>query len=162
MAARASESMEGKEDVLMDYVKEAENYLRHYASLKKSVEHAQYMIERLTYKSRPREVGAAQNDVTGVAAQCPGNTLQEMYELQRWQSVREESLHEIGHIERLLEGMDEKERRVLQMWYVEKMNAADVAADFGYDERRSVYNLKGKALKNFSVILFGVSALKAI
>lgn len=146
----------------MDYVKEAENYLRHYASLKKSVEHAQYMIERLTYKSRPREVGAAQNDVTGVAAQCPGNTLQEMYELQRWQSVREESLHEIGHIERLLEGMDEKERRILEMWYVQKMDKLDIAQEMGYETRKSVYEIRDRGLKSFSVFLFGLQALKTI
>lgn len=146
----------------MDYVKEAENYLRHYASLKKSVEHAQYMIERLMYKSRPREVGAVQNDVTGVAAQCSGNTLQEMYELQRWQSVREESLHEIGHIERLLEGMDEKEHSLLNLWFVQKLSVVDIMVEMDYETRQAVYNLKTKAVKNFSVILFGIQALRAI
>lgn len=146
----------------MDYVKEAENYLRHYASLKKSVEHAQYMIERLTYKSRPRKVGAVQNDVTGVAAQCPGNTLQEMYELQKWKAVCEDSAGEIAHIEELLEGLDERERRILRLWYVKRMDKYDIAAELGYENRESVYPLKTKALKNFSVILFGIHALRAI
>lgn len=146
----------------MDYVKEAENYLRHYASLKKSVEHAAYMIERLTYKSRPKEVGAVQNDVTGVAAQCPGNTLQEMYELQKWQEVRDESLREIEHIEGLLDGIDEKEHNLLNLWYVQKLPVVDIMAEMDYETRQAVYNLKARAVKNFSVILFGFSALKAI
>ena len=35
----------------MDYIKEAENYLKHYASLRKSVSHARYMIDKLMMKS---------------------------------------------------------------------------------------------------------------
>ncbi len=146
----------------MDYVKEAENYLRHYASLKKSVEHAEYMIHRLTYRSQPKEISAAQNDMTGIAAQYPGNTLQEMYELQKWQEVRNESLQEIKHITDLLDGMDEKERKVLEMWYVQKMDKLDIAEEMGYGTRKSAYEMRDRGLKNFSVALFGIQALKAI
>lgn len=146
----------------MDYIKEAENYLRHYASLKKSVSHAMYMIDKLAYKTCPGEVSAIVNDITGVSAQNPGNTLQEMYELQKWKDVCEDSAGEIAHIGDLLNGMDEKERKVLELWYIEKTQVVDIMEAFEYDERRSVYNLKSKALKNFAINLFGIHALKAI
>lgn len=146
----------------MDYVREAECYLQHYADLKKSVEHAQYMIRRLARKSGPGEIRTMRLDASGIAARRSNDTLQEMYELQKWQEVQAESRAEIAHIESLLEEMEAKERSVLQLWYVDKMNVADIAAELEYDERKSVYNLKSKALKKFSVVLFGILALKAI
>lgn len=145
----------------MDYVKEAEKYLRYYANLKKSVAHAEYMIERLTYKSRPKEVCAVVNDVTGVAAHCPGNTLQEIYELQRWQEVCEKSAREVEHIETLLDGLEQKERRILQMWYLERLDKFKIAIEMDCSER-NVFYLKSKAVRNFAVNLFGILALKAL
>jgi len=151
----------GKGVSLMDYVKEAENYLRHYASLKKSVEHAEYMIHRLTYRSQPKEISAAKNDMTGVAVQYSGNTLQEMYELQKWQEVCEKSAGEIEHIESLLNGLEPKEQRILQMWYLEKLDKFKIAIELGCSER-NVFYLKGKAVRNFAINLFGILALKAL
>lgn len=146
----------------MDYVKEAENYLRHYASLKKSVSHAKFMIDQLAFRACPGEVSAITNDITGVSAQHPVNTLQEMYELQKWKAVCEDSAGEIAHIEELLNGMDEKEHQLLDLWYIQRAPVIDIMTEMDYETRQAVYNLKSRAVKNFSVILFGIHALKAI
>ena len=146
----------------MDYIKEAENYLKHYASLRKSVSHARYMIDKLMMKSCPGEVSAVNNDITGVSAQHPVNTLQEMYELQQWQKIVTDNEHEIKHISDTLESLEDKEKLILEMWYVNKMQAIDIMNEFEYDERRSVYNLKSKALKNFAINLFGIKVFNAI
>ncbi len=146
----------------MDYIKEAENYLKHYASLRKSVSHARYMIDKLMMKSCPGEVSAVNNDITGVSAQHPVNTLQEMYELQQWQKIVTDNEHEIKHISDTLESLEDKEKLILEMWYVNKMQAIDIMNEFEYDERRSVYNLKSKALKSFAINLFGIKVFNAI
>lgn len=146
----------------MDYIKEAENYLRHYKELKSSIKHAEHEIAKLKWKSRPGEVSAVSNDITGVTADHPGNTLNEMYQLQKWQDVRDESNREIQHVENLLAGMEEKERKVLEMWYVQRMDKYDIAAEFGYNSKQPVYNTRNIAIKKFAVILFGINALKAI
>lgn len=146
----------------MDYIKEAENYLRHYKELKSSIKHAEHEIAKLKWKSRPGEVSAVSNDITGVTADHPGNTLNEMYQLQKWQDVRDESNREMQHVENLLAGMEEKERKVLEMWYVQRMDKYDIAAELGYNSKQPVYNTRNKAIKKFAVILFGINALKAI
>lgn len=146
----------------MDYIKEAENYLKHYASLRKSVSHARYMVHKLMMKSCPGEVSAVNNDITGVSAQHPVNTLQEMYELQQWQKVITDNEHEITHITDILESLEDKEKIILEMWYIDKIQVIDIAVKFEFEERRSAYNLKNKALKDFAIKLFGINALKAI
>lgn len=146
----------------MDYIKEAENYLKHYASLRKSVSHARYMIDKLMMKSCPNEISAVNNDITGVSAQHPVNTLQEMYEIKKWQDVCNDSETEIKHIEEMLMGMDEKEHRILELYYMDRMKVIDIMVAMDFETRQAVYNLKSTALKKFSVKLFGIHALKAI
>lgn len=150
----------------MDYIKEAENYLRHYKELKSSIKHAEHEIAKLKWKSRPGEVSAVSNDITGVTADHPGNTLNEMYQLQKWQEFRDGSLREIEHIESILDGISqtretERYKDILDMWYVKQMDKVDIGVELDCSDRH-VYRLKERALKKFAVGLFGISALKVM
>lgn len=44
------------------------------------------------------------------------------------------------------------------MWYVDKMDKEAIAEDIGHSQtsRKSVYEIKNKAIKKFAVSLFGV------
>lgn len=128
---------------MMDYIKEAEAYLKYYANLKKSVTHAKYMMGRLANQVYITEKGGYR---------CG--------DLCMWQEICRQNEAEICHIEEMLCGLTEKERQVLELYYIEKMRVADIAAELDYEGRKSVYNLKSKALKNFAVNLFGSGAWK--
>lgn len=71
----------------MNYIREAENYLRYYRQLKKSIEHADKMITRLTWETLPKKVGAAVLEATGVHADHPVNTMNQLYELRKWSQL---------------------------------------------------------------------------
>jgi hypothetical protein len=65
----------------MNYIREAENYLRYYRDLQQSIRHANRMIAKLTWQGAPRDAGAVNMDVTGVRASKPVNTLNQIYQL---------------------------------------------------------------------------------
>lgn len=151
----------------MDCIREAENYLRYYRELTKSVEHADRMIEQLTWQTAPKGVGAVSMDVTGVRASQSHDTLNQIFQLQKWQEMRELTLTEMEKVEDVLNAICQEAgcqqyREVLTMWYVEKMDKDMIADKFGYSSRQSVYDMKNKAIRKFAVALFGVTALKAI
>lgn len=73
----------------MNFIREAENYLRYYRELHQSIEHADQMISRLKWQTAPREAAAVNMDITGVRASKPINTLNQIYQLQKWQEMRE-------------------------------------------------------------------------
>jgi hypothetical protein len=56
----------------------------------------------------------------------------------------------------------ERYKDILLMWYVEKIPKEDIANNIGYSHRQSVYEIKNKAIKKFTVALFGIVALVAI
>jgi hypothetical protein len=148
-------------------IREAENYLRYYREIKKSVEHADRMIGQLMHQTAPRMIGAVAMDITGIRASQPHDTLNQIYQLQKWQEMKESTLIEIGKIDDVLDAISqdsgcERYKDVLVMWYVEKMDKDMIADKFGYSSRQSVYDMKNKAIRKFAVALFGVTALKAI
>lgn len=151
----------------MNCIREAENYLRYYRELKKSVEHADRMIGQLMRQTAPRMIGAVTMDITGIRTSQPHDTLNQIYQLQKWQEMKELTLNEIGKVDSVLDAICqdsgcERYKEVLVMWYVEKMDKDMIAGKFGYSSRQSVYDMKNKAIRKFAVALFGVTALKAI
>lgn len=150
----------------MNCIREAENYLRYYRELRQSIGHADRMITKLKWQSAPREVGAVNMDVTGVRAEKPINTLNQMYQLQKWQEMRELTQVEIDKIDEQLDFLSsepgcEQYRVILTRWYVDKHNREDIADELGHS-LRNIYRIKEQAMQKFSVMLFGIEALKAI
>lgn len=151
----------------MDCIREAENYLLYYRELRKSILHADRMIGQLMHQTAPRVLGAVAMELTGVRAQRPHDTLNQIYQLQKWQEMKELTAIEIGKIDDVLvaicEGSGcERYKDVLVMWYVNKLDKEDIAERLGYSHRQSVYEIKNKAIRKFAVALYGVTALKAI
>jgi hypothetical protein len=151
----------------LNCIREAENYLRYYRELSKSVEHADRVIGKLMNQTAPRIPSAVAMDLTGIRAPQPHDTLNQIYQLQKWQEMKEQTLIEMEKVDEVLnvicqDSGCERYKEVLVMWYVVKMDKDEIADKFSYSSRQSVYDMKNRAIKKFAVALFGVTALKAI
>jgi hypothetical protein len=153
----------------VDCIREAENYLRYYRELTKSIEHADRMIGQLMWQTAPKALGAVTMDVTGVRASRPFDAINQIFQLQKWQEMRELTLIEMAKVEDILNTICldpgcERYKEILVMWYVQKLEKEDIARSLGYSQtsRRTVYEIKDKAIRKFAVALFGVTALQAI
>lgn len=151
----------------MDCIREAENRLWYYRDLLRSVDYAREQIGTLMSIGAPRDTSAVQLDPVGIRASKPHDTLNIMYQLQRWTEIRDKTLAEIEKIDLVLDDISkepgcERFGDILKMWYVEKMNKDDIANDLGYNQRRSVYELRNRAIKKFAIRIFGLEALQAI
>ncbi len=150
----------------MNCIREAENYLRYYRELHKSIEHADYMISKLSWKTAPKEMSAVSIDITGIRAGKPCNTLNQMYQLQIWQEMKDRTLAEIEKVESILNFISQEQgceryRDILYMWYVEKKSMMFIAENVQYTERH-LWRLKKEIIQKFAVALFGVTALQAV
>lgn len=151
----------------MNCIREAENYLRYYRELHQSIEHADYMINKLSKQTAPRELSAVSMDITGIRAGRTFNTLNQMYQLQIWQEMKEKTMVEVEKIDNILDSISheygcEKYKDILFMWYIKKIGKEEIAEIMGYSSRQSVYDLRNRAINKFAVALFGILALKAI
>lgn len=149
----------------MNYIREAENYLRYYRELHQSIEHADYMISKLMYKTAPSDMSAVSMDITGVRAGKPYSTLNQMYQLQMWQEMKERTLEELTKVDNILDAISkdtgcEIYRKLLYMWYVEKKSMSHISDKIQYTERH-LWRLKKEAIQKFAVALFGIIVLKS-
>jgi hypothetical protein len=151
----------------LNYIREAENYLRYYRQLKKSIEHADRMITWLTWGTIPKDMRAAQLEATGIHADHPVNTVNQLYQLQKWQDIKARTMIELSAIDDELDSICEENgceryKDILVMWYVDKLYKEEIADKLGYSCKKSVYSMRDKAIEKFAVALFGISALEAI
>lgn len=118
-------------------------------------------------QTAPKEISAVSIDITGISALRPVNTLNQIYQLQKWQEMKTKTADEIAKVDEVLDSISQEPgcgryKDILFMWYVEKLDKEDIAQKLGYSSRQSVYDLRNRAIKKFSIALFGIVALKAM
>ena len=156
----------------MNYIEEAEKYLRNYRHLRGSVDTMRRERERLIGKAGPRgeENMAIALDAVGGGWGSAGeyddaiNLIWRIRELTENIQKTEERLKEI---DRILEEISEGDGcefygRVLRAWYIDGIAKEDIAAEIGYESRTSIYTIRNRAIRKFAVRVLGIRALEAI
>ncbi|MBU5439481.1 hypothetical protein KQI42_15810 [Tissierella sp. MSJ-40] len=152
----------------MNYIKEAENYLKHYGDMYESIENMDKEISRLIRESGPQDITAIQYDITGIPGGCKQDeAINVLFKIQILTENRHNTKKELEKIDKILDEISEEEGcefygQVLRKWYIERVPKEDIAESIGYSSRQSIYTLKGKAIRKFSIRLFGLEALKMI
>jgi hypothetical protein len=156
----------------LNYIEEAEKYLRNYRHLRGSVETMRRERERLIGKAGPRgeENMAIALDAVGGGRGSAGeyddaiNLIWRIRELTENIQKTEERLKEI---DRILEEISEGDGcefygRVLRAWYIDGIAKEDIAAEIGYESRTSIYTIRNRAIRKFAVRVLGIRALEAM
>ncbi|VBB08419.1 Hypothetical protein LUCI_3691 [Lucifera butyrica] len=151
----------------MNFIKEAENILLHYNDLHRSLTNIEKQITQLVTISRPKELSAITLEVTGIPAKRVDETLNILYTLQTLQECKERTIGEFAKINKVLEDMGKEKGcelygKVLRSWYIDKLAKEDIAEMIGYSTKRSVYDLRDKAIRKFAVMMFGIKALEVL
>lgn len=151
----------------MNYIREAETVLWHYNDLYKSLTNLDRQISKLVRRSGPSELNAISIEPTGVHGSRNDNTYNLLFELKTLTESREQTVKELSVVNELLDNISAEQNcelygQVLRKWYIEKIPKDDIAHEIGYATKRSVYDIKNKAIKKFAVQLFGIEAMKAI
>ncbi len=152
----------------MNYIKEAEQYLKYYADLHKSIENMDKEIARLIYRSVPKGSTSSVLDLTGIR----GNNNQDdayntLFKIQNLIKSKANTEEELEKIDKILEDISQEKDceyygQVLRKWYIERIPKEDIAREIGYSSKRSVYSLRSKAIRKFAIRLFGLEALKIV
>lgn len=142
----------------MDYRKVAIEDLRGYTDKKQSLCIMRERIVALQDSTRYLH-GAALNDVpargggTAIEDQY-NNDIVELDKLKRNYSI---VAREVKRIHKAYHALRDNERRVLELFYINKVKDCVelLCEELGY-ERSNIYNIKDAALKRFTVLMYGV------
>jgi len=151
----------------VNYVKEAEKYLYYYTELYRSMGHMRMERTRLIAKSCPSRDLVAKFDLTGVRASAHDEAINDLYKIKVLTENIAETEKALAEVEKILEEISqdpgcELYGEVLRKWYIEKVPKEEIALEIGYQTRKSVYEIRAKALRKFAVRLFGLGALRVV
>lgn len=153
----------------VNYVKEAEEILKYYRDLNRSVDHMSHEINRLIGHNAPSDLNAVAMDITGVhgSGSEDDNTYNVLYKIQVLSENRDKTQGEMELVNWILHEISqdqgcEEYKNILMHWYVHRTPKEEIKEIFGYSSKQSVYNLRDHAIKKFAVRYFGIDAMKAI
>jgi hypothetical protein len=148
----------------MDYVKEAENYLRNYNDLMDSVynlkreiseiEEDLLCIKNIDYSGMPH----------GSGSQLPDdNTVNMLYRKIKAEEELKKTLRTINRIDSVLKNLsegegNEKHAKALKLFYIHGVRGQGLEDSLECSERHC-YRIKGLAIRRLAVQLFGIKGL---
>lgn len=125
----------------INYLEEAENYLKHYADLLKAASYTNKPLADLSRTGKTRK-----EETAG--------------QLGKGREPLDNSNDEIAHIEDLLSVLGCRERKALVLYYVKNLSVLAIMKEMQIRTKQEFHKLKEKALKDFSIAMFGICALR--
>jgi hypothetical protein len=148
----------------MNYIKEAEDYLRNYNDLVKSVDNLKTeiseinaeltCIKNIDYSGMPHGSGSGLFD---------DRLVNKLYRKQKAEEELKKTVKAIHRINTVLKGLsegegNEKHEQVLRLFYIEGARGQALEEALECSERHC-YRLKGIAIRRLAIQLFGIKGL---
>lgn len=152
----------------MNYIRESEEVLKNHRKLNSSIINLKSRKNRIIAKGIPK-------DITGIDYSRPAiqkmdysdSTMNEIFELMEVNRQIQETEDEMQLVENILKDIKQEDKELekfLKLKYITeyKKSMAEIADILGYskESRKTIYNIKDRALKEFAIRYFGVVALK--
>lgn len=150
----------------MNYIREAENYLYHYADMKKSLDRLEKQISELVAKAGPQDIKAMVFEETGIHQHSQhDDAINILYKLQTLIENRKRTEEKLKEIDELLDAISQDEGSefygtVLRKWYIEQVPKENIADEIGYSSRTSIYTIRARAIRKLAIQLFGIGMVE--
>lgn len=158
--------VKGKGD-FVNYIKEAENYLKYYRHLQKSLDNTEREINYLKLRDMPRYIKASQMEETEIRSMMgKDDAWNDIYKIIMLTECWNDTSKAMQNIDDVLDMISGEKNcghysRLLKLWYIDKWDKYEISEEL-HLSRRSVFYHKEEAIRSFAVALFGIKALKAV
>ena len=151
----------------MNFIKEAENRLKHYKDLYQSIENMDRQICKLVMNAGPSDGRVIKLDESGIRSGKFDKTINMLYEIQTLNNNKIKTQTELDEINITLDKLSaepgcELYKDVLWLWYIERIPKEDIAEQLNYSSKQTIYNIRALAIRKFAIRLFGIEALRAV
>ena len=143
----------------MNWKREAEEDLRKYTFMKNSLENTAERIKMLQNKAEAPHGGRIDSvPVHGGGTPAEDRLLNNIVERERLKATHIAAKRLVKLMEKGLSALDEKERRVIDLFYINKQknHVERLMEEWSY-EQRQIYNIKDKALYKYTISMYGLA-----
>ena len=146
----------------MNYFKSAEQVLSSVPALKRSLQNLERRKERIIENGAPGELGAVDPSKPYVNSTFVSDTLNDLLELNEVTKCIKLTEAKLEEIEGVLSQLEEEQRKILVMWYIERRKKESIAEALAYESITTVYDKRNRAVAEFALSYYGAAALSSI
>ncbi|MCL2636944.1 MAG: hypothetical protein FWD48_01105 [Oscillospiraceae bacterium] len=146
----------------MNYFKEAEYILQNYPKLKTALQNLKRRQGQLIAISTPSYKMSAETSRIGAGSAYVSNTINDLEELSYIAKEINAITWKIQEIENILSDIEDDKRKIIEMIYFQNLTHEKAMKDIYLSGKASFYRKKKKAIEEFSILYFGISALDYI
>lgn len=146
---------------MINYFKSAERLLLERGNLDRALANIEHRLERAVRETAPSGIASIDYSKTYVSQSDTADALSvclAVAELTREISTTKETIKEIDDV---LAQLSDEDAEILSAWYIEGKTKSDIAEQFSYSSRTSIYDLRNKAVAAFALLYFGAAALSS-
>lgn len=152
----------------MDYIKESEEILKNHRKLNNALNNLNTRKHKLFLKGVPQDIRGIDYSRPAIQhtdyAESTINQMLEMIEINKQIAETQEEMQLVDNILKAIKEEDKELEKFLRLKYITeyKKSMAEIADVLGYskESRKTIYNIKDRALKEFAIRYFGAVALK--
>ena len=148
---------------MIDYFAAAENVLRHRATLNASLEILYARKDAVIKRGAPAgyPTSSFRDDAGYSGSRATNDSISLIVDLSEVQREILETETERDLIDKALDHLTERDREILKLWYIERLPKDDIAERLNYESRVTIYQMRNRAVYEFSILYFGAPAIKA-
>lgn len=146
----------------MDYIRKSEKVLKTYRRLKYSIRTLEKRKQRIIAMGGPSDKLTSTLEITGIrgtGSNMPAEQLiMELYDIEQSLKGTKQEMNIVDDVLRIISKEGEWWfGHLLRDWYISKMPKIDLEKKY-HTSNRNLYNMRNRALKEFSVGYFGIPA----
>lgn len=130
--------------------------------LKISLENLNARKGRIIQNNAPKGVGGIDYSAPFISSHHVNDTLNELLEYSECLKEIKNTENKIGEITQVINQLDEKHKRIIELWYTEKIPKEKIMEKLNIESLTTVYNLRNTAIAEFALLYFGADALPSI
>lgn len=143
----------------MNYIREAELYLKDYEHLKKSLSNLKMDIIELNSKLKSVKEINISDMPHGSATINPDDAIvNQLFILKCKKEMYSETLKKVNKIERVLKELPAEDANILRLWYLEGFRCEQLMKDMNCSES-TIFRIKSKAIRTLAIQLFGIKVI---
>lgn len=152
----------------MNYIKESEEILKNYRKLNSALNYLQNRKNKIVKKGFPKEGAGIQYDKPAIQHQnYSESTINEICEVMEINSQIEETQSEMELVSNILKEIEKEDKllcKFIKLKYITdyKKSMKEIAGLLNYSENsnHTIYDIKNRAIKEFSILYFGAKGVK--
>ena len=146
----------------MNYFKAAEQILSSVPTLERATENLKRRQQRLIDNGAPKGAGAINYDKPFTDTHYVNDTLSELLEISECSKNIAKNQEELAYIYRIVEQLQDEHKKLVRLWYFQKLPKEAVMEKMYIESLSTVYNLRNKAVAEFALLYYGASALPSV